>query len=192
MAPQSGSAGSGQITVYNNSCYDAGSVSNSSYQGCNNMAAYNLSNDDDTTTMLLQNNIAYQTYKGNSNCTAGVPYFVNNTSSSTALSGSNNLFYGVSAPTLNSVILSTITGNPSFANTSDAGCPGTCPVDLHLSTSGSPAIGAGSAAGPVPVYDHDGVLRPSPPSIGAYEYAAASVASRPNPPTNLTVTIVTN
>jgi hypothetical protein len=189
---QSGSAGSGQIEVYNNSCYDSGSVSNSNYSGCNNMAAYNLSNDDDTTTMLLQNNIAFQTHTSNPNCTGGVPYFVNNTSNSAALLGGNNLFYGVNAPTGSSLITGTITGNPMFVNTNDASCPSTCPVDLHLSTSGSPAIGAGSKAGPLPVYDHDGVLRPSPPSIGAYEFAAASVASRPNPPTNLTVTIVAN
>jgi hypothetical protein len=186
---QTGKSGSGQINVYNNTCFDSGSVKNLLYGNCDNLAGYNLSNNDDTTTMLMQNNIAYQTYVGNPSCSGGVPYFTNNTNSSTALFGSNNLFYGVNAPTANGSITSTITSNPMFVNTSDISCPATCPVDLHLSTSVSPTIKAGSTVGPVPLYDHDGILRPSPPSIGAYEYAANATA-RPNPPANLNVVVV--
>jgi hypothetical protein len=189
---QSGNAGSGQINVYNNTCYDSGSVSNITYSSCNNLAGYNLSNNDDATTMLIQNNIAYQTRTSSSYCTGGVPYFINNTNTSAALFGSHNLFYGVNAPTGDSSITGTITSNPIFVNTNDASCPTTCPVDLHLSVSSSPAIGAGSTAGPVPIYDHDGILRPSPASIGAYEFASATVVNRPNPPTNLTVVIEMN
>jgi hypothetical protein len=191
---QTGNAGSGQINVYNNSCFDSGSLTNLSYGSCNNLAGYNLSNNDDTTTMLIQNNIAYETYTGNSSCTGGVPYFYNATNSTAALLGTNNLFYGVSAPTSSSSITGSLTSNPSFNNIIDASCPATCPVDLHLSSSSSPAIGAGTASGPVPTYDHDGILRPSPPSIGAYEYASATTVTsgKPNPPTNLTVTILTN
>ena len=45
----------------------------------------------------------------------------------------------------------------------------TSPYDLHLQA-GSPCLGAGTAAG-APTTDKDGVVRPNPPSIGAYELA---------------------
>jgi hypothetical protein len=60
---------------------------------------------------------------------------------------------------------SNLTVDPLFTST----------TDLHLLT-GSPMIGAGVASwgtGTAPLYDHDGRLRPSPPSVGAYEFSAA-------------------
>ena len=46
------------------------------------------------------------------------------------------------------------------------------PQDVHLEP-GSPCLGAGTANG-APTTDKDGVTRPNPPSIGAYELAGAN------------------
>ena len=95
--------------------------------------------------------------------------------------------YGVGAVNSNTVVggsslTGSINSNPSFASTSTP--------DFHLSTSSSPANGAATTT-LVPSYDHDGLIRPSPASVGAYEYAAASTVAKPSPPTNLVVNVVT-
>jgi hypothetical protein len=172
-----GSSGSGTINVYNNSCYKWGNVQNSTYESCDNTeAGISIANDDDSTVENIQNNILYSA-GSNKECSSGYPYWMNSTGTSGAMSGTNNLMYGAGAPPSGSVT-NTVNSNPSIVST-------TTP-DLHLSASSSPANGAGSSANKVPTYDHDGRVRPSPPSIGAYEYASGTTTvAPPAPPTNL-------
>ena len=93
------------------------------------------------------------------------------------LSGSNNLWFGVGAPPC------TLAGNlnvdPQLVNPAGA--------NFQLS-SASASIGAGTAVSGLSL-DFAGLLRPSPPSIGAYEYASGVSVQRPAPPTNLTLTV---
>jgi hypothetical protein len=63
-------------------------------------------------------------------------------------------------------------------------------LNLHLQT-GSPLIDAGTTVAGLTM-DHDGVSRPqgSGTDIGAYEYfSGGSTVTKPNPPTNLKVTV---
>jgi hypothetical protein len=104
--------------------------------------------------------------------------------SSSQVSGSNNLFFNCTTPSfLTSGAISAT--NPQFVN------PGTVygTADFHL-LSTSPAIGAG-ATSPLllVIQDIAGLLRPSPPSVGAYEFSAGTTAQRPAAPTNLQVIV---
>jgi len=105
-------------------------------------------------------------------------------------SGTKNLFYGDGAPIHPNLFTNNLNSDPLFANG-----PG---FDFHLQQN-SPAIGAGlqaitdftgSYSVPAPTYDIDGRIRPNPPSLGAYEYGSgSSTSTKPNPPTNLSVTV---
>jgi len=176
----SGNGGSGTMQVYNNTLYKNGTVSNSVYGSCQNFGGVDISNNDDTTKMQIQNNLIFQTGT-NPNCPNGIPFWLNGTNDATALFGANNLMWGVNpsqAPPNNSHITGTVNSDPLLVDVNN--------FDFHLSSSNSPANGAGASSGPVPVYDHDGVIRPSPPSIGAFEYAPGSGnGGPPNPPTGL-------
>lgn len=57
--------------------------------------------------------------------------------------------------------------------------PGT---DFHLKSENSPANGAGTKASPVAPSDHDGFRRSSQPAIGAYEYVAGAAGKSAGPP----------
>lgn len=189
----SGTGSSGTQHLYNNTCYDAGSIQNPNFSSCDGFAAAMVENND-LTTSDFQNNILFQTGT-NPLCRSGLPYSTNDSSNTSPLPliGANNVMWATNPaqiPPPNNVgtqFTGTINLDPKLVNAGITGCPSSCSTDLHLSVSTSPAIGAGSTTAPVPTYDHDGLLRPSPPSIGAYEFAA-SVPNRPNPPTNLTVT----
>lgn len=94
--------------------------------------------------------------------------------------GSTNLIFGKGGVQYPNILLNTVT-------TATSPVVNLAGFDLHL-TSGSAAIGRGLAtitdprsANTVsaPTYDFDGRVRPNPPSIGAYEYAAG--ASNPSP-----------
>jgi len=193
---RSGTGSTGTQHFYNNTCYDAGSIQNPGFSSCDGFAASMVQNDD-LTTSDFQNNILFQTGT-NPACPSGLPYWTNDSSNISPLpmTGSSNIMWAINPaetpPPNNSGtrFSGTINSDPQLVNTSINGCPSSCPTDLHLSASGSPANGAGSTSELVPTYDHDGLVRPSPPSIGAYEFAAGGGggSSRPNPPTNLTVT----
>ena len=175
-----GTAGSGTIYVYNNSCYKWGNVQNSTYSSCDNTeAGFSIANDEDSTAEYIQNNILYSS-GSNSQCPSGFPYWMNSTSTSGVMSGTRNLMYGDGTPPSSTFVTSTVNSDPLFVSTS--------PPDLHLSSQSSPAVGAGSSANKVPYYDHDGLIRSSPPSIGAYEYSASN-GNPPQPPTNLSATV---
>jgi hypothetical protein len=96
--------------------------------------------------------------------------------------------YGAGVATFPNIFTNSINSDPLFANTAG--------FDFHLQ-SGSPAIGVGLTtivdhtggySVQAPTYDIDGRVRPSPPSLGAYEYASGS-SNVPNPPTGLTATV---
>jgi hypothetical protein len=148
----------------------------------------------ETSTNRLANNILYstnstiyldpQTYLG-----AGC----NNTDLSIACpsgSGNKNILYGNGTPTYPNLFAGSANSDPLFVSASG--------FNFHLQ-SGSPAIGAGlrtiqdvttTKSVSAPIYDIDGRIRPNPPSIGAYEFGSGSISqSKPNPPTNLTVTV---
>jgi len=154
---------SGTALVYNNTCYDAGSAKRSDY-GCftNGLTG--------TENVQWTNNICYQP--------SGQLYFgtLNQSSRST---GSNNVFFGNgSAP---SFLTNNVNADPGFVSIAGR--------DFHLSSASSPANGAG-ATSPASTYDHDGLIRRSPPAIGAYEFAsAASTGPKPNAPSTLTITV---
>jgi hypothetical protein len=204
---QTGSAGSGTTYIYNNTIYDTGQITNLTtlgYGSCNSDMAGLAQSDDDGTGGantnehgVIQNNLVYEKSM-EAPCTSGIPYWETDSSAS-YLTGTINLTYGLGCtawPCSSSQVTSSVTTNPSFTNTSESGCPSSCPTNLHLSAASSPANGAGTLtglSGTVPsstlTYDHDGLVRPSPPSIGAYEYAAADPPPPPAPPTSLTAVV---
>jgi hypothetical protein len=102
--------------------------------------------------------------------------YINPNANPSRISGSNNVWYGLSsAPSQTS---SNIIISPLLANVG---------TDFTLQSI-SPAIGAGTASRTA-LWDFVGNVRPSPPSIGAYEYSSATTVQKPNPPTNLTVVV---
>lgn len=133
----------------------------------------------------FRNNIIYIV------ASSGVPY-VNNQQTASTLTGSNNIAFGLgTVGSGNCGNCSNLTGwvqsNPSYTNTSTTGCPDSCPTDLHLSSAGSPANGSGNTSAPVPTYDITGLVRPSPPSMGAYEFSAGT--NTPSAPVGLTIQV---
>lgn len=96
-----------------------------------------------------------------------------NTDNSTTcqtMTGQYDLVYGNGVATFPNLMTHQVNSNPSLVNTTVTGCPANCATNLHFLSSSSPAKGAGTTAAPTPIYDHDGKIRPSPPSIGAYEF----------------------
>lgn len=192
----SGMASTGTQHFYNNTCYDAGSIQNAGFGGCDGFAAATVTSND-LTTSNFQNNILFQTGT-TPDCPSGLPYWTDDSSNTSPLplTGSNNIMWATNpaqtppSNTSSTQFSGTVHSDPKLLNTSLSGCPSSCPTDLHLSASSSPANGAGSTTAPLATYDHDGLLRPSPPSIGAYEFAAGvGGGNAPNPPTNLTATV---
>jgi hypothetical protein len=150
-----GGGSSANVLAYNNTFYDCGGRRTSD------------SGAADPGPLLMANNIVYQL--------SGESYISPNSNAS-LLSGSNNLWYGLSsAPSQTGV---NVTVNPLLAN---AG------TDFTLQAS-SPAIGAGTGSRAAAA-DFAGNIRPAIPSIGAYEFSTTIAAQRPNPPTNLQVIV---
>ena len=162
-----GSAGSGAIKIYNNTFYHCGS--HTVYGGDNGYINKNGGNS--SLTMQLRNNI-FQGVGGSEVYLASA-----NGGGLGQINGDHNEWYGLGAgPSQTS---SNVNANPLFVST---GTP-----DFHLQGT-SPAIGAGTAT-TTSGYDLDGLLRPSPPSIGAHEYSGIAVASKPAAPTGLVATV---
>jgi hypothetical protein len=169
----------GYVRIYNNVIYDCGKAAsspdwggstclylqNSTSVATNPAQIYNNTFYDCGTTsnpngfgainpsakLTLTNNILDQT-------NASIPYFF--AGSMTNVSGVNNVYNGAgNGPTQTT---GNVNSDPLLVN------PGT---DFHIQST-SPAKSAGSGT-LFPTYDHDGLTRPNPPSIGAYEFASA-------------------
>jgi len=166
-------AGSGTVEWFNNTvyCQNAGCWS-SSFE-----VAQGQSLTDDVRNNLLYSNS--QTYwnpgisRSGSQCSPGAT-----AAQCPNFKGTNNLVYGAGTPTFTAILANNVNLNPNFV---------TLGSNFQLQA-GSPAIGAGITTAPLATYDVDGLARPSPPSIGAYEVAAGTVVKL-NPPTNLTATV---
>lgn len=156
------------VLIYNNTMYDCGGRGSSGDSDVGMFSAY--------IKIRIYNNIIYQS-------NSGVPYLSVTTATycSSAFSGSNNDWYGAGAkPSCVGTSGDQSNVNPQMTNPS---------VANFTLTSSSPLIGAGTTA-QRPVYDYAGLIRPSPPSIGAQEYGSgATTVQRPNPPTGLTATV---
>jgi hypothetical protein len=186
-----GPPGQGNSLVYNNTMYNCGPNANPPY-GTSNGGVVNVGHDGYPSlakNVLIQNNIIYQLNGGS--CAFGqipcAPYWQNQASHANGVFGTNNLMFGIGTPPSSTQVTGTINSDPLFVSTASP--------DFHLASASSPANGAGTASttnAPVPRFDITGALRPLPPSIGAYEFAAGAVAARPNPPTNLAVVVVQN
>lgn len=187
----------GFVKVYNNVVYNAGAGPD---LGGQNATCLNINSTgaNPTSPALVYNNTFYNCGAlGNSDSAMVSPYipstFDNNIivasgsekyftsgSGSSNITGSNNIWFGAgNGPSSTSGNLNV---NPGFVAT------GSTP-DLHLSSASSPAQGTGTTA-IMTQADHDGVLRALPPAIGAYQFfTGGTTAQKPNPPTNLQVTI---
>jgi hypothetical protein len=102
-------------------------------------------------------------------------------------SGTNNIWYGQgAAPSWSS---NSKGQNPLLVS------PAPPTENVHLQA-GSPAIGAGSTAAPSVAVDFDNLLRPSPPSIGAFEFSGASApppdTTAPSVPTGLAANAISS
>jgi hypothetical protein len=152
---------SGTIELFNNTLFNC-ELANSSSAGLN---FYPVT----ASGMLvhMHNNIIYM-------LNASVPYYIQQSGVVTQLFGTNNLMFGAGAPPASTNITGTVNSNPGFVNTSITGCPTACPTNLQLAASTSPANKTGSTVAPVPTLDLTGLIRPSPPSIGAYEFSGAA------------------
>jgi hypothetical protein len=150
------------IQIYNNTCYNAGSSSIAGSTSVGGVAAYS--------PVTLKNNLFYQTN--------GFPYITADAGCSQYTGGTKNDFYGNGAPPSCSGIASSLNVNPQVASTST--------YNFQLLSS-SPLLGAGTAA-LFPLLDHTGLPQASPPAIGGYNIAGSG-ATRPQPPSNLQVTV---
>ncbi len=176
--------GSGTVEVFNNTTFSCGTNPTAGDASEDFDFINNCETADANLFMHIRNNIAYSVTTAV--WPSGVPYF-GPYCSANQMYGTNNLAFGAGITPSSSYITGTLNPNPDVTST-------TTP-DLHL-TSGSPAIGAGTPITVVPYgvnwigRDHDGLIRPSPPSIGAHEFTAGSGGmGRPNPPTDLTVVV---
>jgi hypothetical protein len=157
------STGVGTAEVYNNTMYDCSSYLNINPSTSSACAVLIYTGQPSVTTNLV-NNIVYQpAYAGTTRqnvyiCGGG-----------RSISGSNNLWSSERAPrnTAPATSYGTI-GNPRFVSV----------TDYHLQ-SGSPALGAGIAFDGL-TRDFDGMLRPTPPAIGAYEYSKSDSVAFPS------------
>jgi hypothetical protein len=172
-----GSNGGGTAEIYNNTLVNCGS-----YVGpYNAWGAFVIAGAYTGLVVDIRNTIA--------SLASNEAYISSNGASSTYVTGTNNIWYGGqgSAPSYTS---NNLTSNPQLVSA----------TNFHLQST-SPAIGAGLAITSANTYngyapwqggsatDHDGLIRPSPPSIGAYEYAGVAGGQPPAAPTNLTVTV---
>jgi hypothetical protein len=178
---ENGANGSGTIQVYNNTCYNSGDPGNTYAEIPDYKAAFDWVADS-TVYYNLTNNVTYQPNPGGSGNGWLSPqtYFGPDTAQMTCTNG-HNAFYGVGTAPSN-CNTSAVSADPQFTAVAN---------DLtanFVPQSTSPLIGAGSTAKYSP-YDINGLVRPSPPSIGAYEYSQGTAVARPGAPTNLSVTV---
>jgi len=151
---------SGTFLVYSNTMYACGTLSNPN-DGNSGSGGISWNNGGVTAkNVTANNNIIYLTTGP-----TGWNYFA--PGNTAGVTGTNNLVFGNGTSTAGCTCSNTVTSDPSFVNASSA--------NFHLSASGSPANGAGTTTAPVPTLDHDGLTRPSPAAIGAFEFSTSSL-----------------
>ncbi len=162
-----GSSGSGTVDIYNNTLYDCGPSG-----GSPNGAVVAQGGSSPSIKYRLRNNLIYSAKSNEAYLGGDMGQF-------TCSGGNNNFFGNGGVPsTCGSGNLSV---NPSIASISL--------LDFHL-LAGSPLIDAGQLINN-DTMDVAGVTRPqgSGMDIGAFEFPAGGTVQRPNPPTNLAVTV---
>jgi hypothetical protein len=157
------SNGSKSVEVYNNTFYNC-------ERGCFGMLNYD---GTPVARVHFHNNIMYQPSSSSSQAYFSIP-----SSQQSLLTGQNNIIFGAGT---------TLSGCPNCTGTlnADPGFVAAASANFQLSAATSPANGAGSTVATVPTRDLNGLLRPSSPSIGAFEFAPGTAVALPNPPTNL-------
>jgi len=162
--------GTTTIHFYNNTLYNCGFNDTGNPSSSSAMISYD---NGQPFTLDFRNNIIQAT---------SWPY---TDSTFPAGSGTKNIWYGQgTAPSWDN---SPISQNPLLVSPATG--------DAHLQA-GSPAIGAGSTAAPSVAIDFDNLLRPSPPSIGAFEFSGASAppadTTAPSVPTGLSAAAISS
>jgi hypothetical protein len=161
-----GSPGTGTAYFYSNTLYDCSSRSTSG--GGTTQGAIGINGGPH---VQLNNNVVVAT-------SSDAGGYLSSDSTTTLVSGSDNLCFGAgSCPA--SFGSGSVNVDPLFVLAAAN--------NFHL-LSGSAAIGAGTGA-KSSSFDHDGLIRPTSPSIGAYELTSGAVAQRPTPPTNLSILV---
>lgn len=165
---KAGSLGTGDVNVYNNTMYNCGQFGGKNAPWSNAQAGVSNGGNDPKLNINMQNNIIYQVANGN----ASYPeyYWLNPPSNPAGIHGANNLMYGIGAPPVSADLTGTVNSDPKLVSTDTHMCPNNCATNLQLSTTTSPANGAGATTLPTPERDLNGIARPPRPSIGAYEY----------------------
>ncbi|MGC2324408.1 MAG: choice-of-anchor Q domain-containing protein [Terriglobales bacterium] len=162
-----GTAGSGTVEIYNNTMYDCGPSGSFGQAGI-----IALSNDTGL-TYHLRNNIFYSA----SSKEAYLLQDNGGTSLFSCSAGDNDFFGNGGVPS--GCGSGNVSVDPKLTSVSTA--------DFHPQ-SGSPMIAAGLAISGLTT-DQDGLPRPVTPSVGAFEFPGTSTVARPNPPTNLQVSV---
>ena len=141
-----GSAGSGNINIFDNTLYNCGA------NHPTNSAAIAKGGSVPTLRMNLRNNIVSQR-------DSEIYVMTYSPTPAAQITGVNNLWYGVGPATVGCSLENNFDADPQFLNLSR--------YDFHLLPD-SPAIGVGAPISGL-VTDIDGVPRPPKPSLGAYE-----------------------
>lgn len=161
----SGSPGTGNMLWYNNTLYDCSSRSTAG--GATTQGALGIA----ASPGVKLNNNTLITIAGD---TGG---YLSPDASTGVISGSNNNCSG-SGNCPASFGTGSVNADPGFVNTSGCSTGTLSSCDLHLSAVTSPATGAGTAT-QTSLFDRDGLVRPSPPSIGAFEFTSGVATPTP-------------
>ena len=149
--------------AYNNTLYDCGATAAPFVKGAVNPGV----------KVDWHDNIIYQT-------SASLPYLASGGGPASNVTGSNNVWSGAGNGPAQTT--GNINADPLFVATGS---------NFKLQA-GSPALGAGVSswtAGATSAFDVAGLVRPTPPSIGAYELTSGPPPTKPSPPTNLSIVV---
>jgi hypothetical protein len=152
------------VNVYNNTIYDAGAPAEVA------LGAGALMVESGPNSMLAKNNIIYQLPN---------EAYINGGGASGTVTCDTDDWFGLGAAP--SFCTNSLNVDPMFTNIGAR--------DFHL-VSGSPVVDKGLTIAGL-ITDFDGIIRPQGPAydLGAYELAQGSTVQRPNPPTNLSITV---
>jgi len=161
----------GTVQIYNNSFYDTGSALNSISEN-SDCGIYDQGNQPGVTRLYTNNIISQLSYTNTSLQNVYICGGITNAQQLTLMAGSsNNIFYSLGTPgsTLQAATFGTIT-DPQYTSPATG--------DLTLQSS-SPALAGGTAV-LESIADFAGIVRPSPPSVGAYEASTCQINGFPS------------